>query len=66
MEQFDTLPIHCRHIEHMQEGVWSKKKKRGVCICAHAWIFFELCILITHYIQTTKMHLSGKIVKNKA
>ena len=22
MEQFDTLPIHCRHIEHMHEGVW--------------------------------------------
>ena len=25
MEQFDTLPIHCRHIEHMYEGVWLKK-----------------------------------------
>ena len=25
-------------------------KERGTCICAHAWIFFELCILITHYI----------------
>ena len=22
MEQFDTLPIQCRHIEHMLEGVW--------------------------------------------
>ena len=22
MEQFDTFPIHCRHIEHMLEGVW--------------------------------------------
>ena len=22
MEQFDTLPIQCRHIEHMHEGVW--------------------------------------------
>ena len=21
MEQFDTLPIQCRHIEHMHEGV---------------------------------------------
>ena len=27
MEQFDTLPIQCRHIEHMHEGVWLKKKK---------------------------------------
>ena len=25
MEQFDTLPIQCRHIEHMHEGVWSRK-----------------------------------------
>ena len=22
---FDTLPIQCRHIEHMHEGVWFKK-----------------------------------------
>ena len=22
MEQFDTLPIQCRDIEHMHEGVW--------------------------------------------
>ena len=25
MEQFDTLLIQCRHIEHMHEGVWFKK-----------------------------------------
>ena len=25
MEQFDTLPIQCRHIEHMHEGVWIRK-----------------------------------------
>ena len=25
MEQFDTLPIQCRHIEHMHEGVWFRK-----------------------------------------
>ena len=25
MEQFDTLPIQCRHIEHMYEGVWFRK-----------------------------------------
>ena len=24
-EQFDTLSIQCRHIEHMREGVWLKK-----------------------------------------
>ena len=25
MEQFDTLPIQCRHNEHMHEGVWFRK-----------------------------------------
>ena len=25
MEQLDTSPIQCRHIEHMLEGVWVKK-----------------------------------------
>ena len=25
MEQFDTLPKQCRHIEHMHEGVYSEK-----------------------------------------
>ena len=26
MEQFGTLPIQCRHFEHMHEGVWFRKK----------------------------------------
>ena len=25
MEQFDTVPLQCRHIEHMHEGVWFGK-----------------------------------------
>ena len=25
MEQFDTFPIQCRHIEHMHEGVLFRK-----------------------------------------
>ena len=25
MEQFDTLPIQCRHNEHMHGGVWFRK-----------------------------------------
>ena len=25
MEHFDTLPIQCRHIEHMHEGVYFRK-----------------------------------------
>ena len=31
--------------------------KRGSCICAHAWIFFKLCIIMTRYIQTMKMYV---------
>ena len=27
MEQFDTFPIQCRHIEHMHEGVWFRNEK---------------------------------------
>ena len=26
MEQFETLPMQCRHIEHMHEGVLFRKK----------------------------------------
>ena len=26
MEQFDTLPVQGRRIEHMHEGVWFRKK----------------------------------------
>ena len=40
--------------------------QRGTYIYAHAWIFFKLRILITHYIQTIKKDLSNKIVKNTA
>ena len=25
LEQFDTFPIQCRHIEYMHEGVWFRK-----------------------------------------
>ena len=25
IEQFDTVPLQCRHIEHMHEGVWFRK-----------------------------------------
>ena len=25
MEQYDTLHIQCKHIEHMHEGVWFRK-----------------------------------------
>ena len=25
IDQFDTFPIQCRHIEHMHKGVWFRK-----------------------------------------
>ena len=31
MEQFDTLPIQCRHIEHMHEGVYNFCLHRFYC-----------------------------------
>ena len=34
MEQFDTLPIQCRHIELMHEGVWFGKN-------IYMYIFFD-------------------------
>ena len=32
MEQFDTLPIQYRHIEHMHEGVWLKKNDKMTAV----------------------------------
>ena len=32
MEQFDTLPIQCRHIEHMHEGIWLKKNDKNTAM----------------------------------
>ena len=32
MVQFDTLPIQCRHIEHMHEGVLFTKNILNICM----------------------------------
>ena len=29
MEQFDTFPIQCRHIEHMHAVVWFRKNEKS-------------------------------------
>ena len=42
MEQFDTLLIHCRHIEHMHEGVWFGKKYFFVCTDSTEIVFSKL------------------------
>ena len=39
--------------------------QRGTFICAHAWIFFKLCIIITIYIQAMKMYLFNSITKTR-
>ena len=41
MEQFDTLPIQCRHIEHMHEGVYNFVELRQLfpyMAFVYAWI----------------------------
>ena len=39
--------------------------ERGTFICAHAWIFFKLCMIITIYIQVMKMYLFNSITKTR-
>ena len=54
MEQFDTFPIQCRHIEHMHVEIGSEKIIRAcvrpsVKLCFlnilknHCWIFIKPC-----------------------
>ena len=41
MEQFDTLPIQCKHIEHMHEGVYNFVELRQLfpyMALVYAWI----------------------------
>ena len=56
MEQFDTFPIQCRHIEHMHEGVWYRKNNFSQndsyvnldnfslvkCLYMHRWCLYGL------------------------
>ena len=56
MEQFDTLPIQCRHIEHMHEGVcfrknnfWQNDSSENIdnyslirCLYMHRWCLHGL------------------------
>ena len=48
MEQFDTLPIQYRHIEHMHEGVWLKKKfdKMTAVRTSTSFPLYGFCICI--------------------
>ena len=42
MEQFDTLPIQCRHIEHMHEGVWFRKNNFWQNVSSENFHIFSL------------------------
>ena len=44
IEQFDTLPIQCRHIEHMHEGVWFRKESPQTLFVVG--ILFSLCLSV--------------------
>ena len=47
MEKFDTLPIQCRHIEHMHEGVWFTKNNFDKMTAVRTIIpFYGFCICI--------------------
>ena len=42
MDQFDTLPIQYRHIEHMHEGVWLKQTIFDKMTAMRTWTIFHL------------------------
>ena len=49
MEQFDTFPIQCRHIEHMHEGVWFRKNnfyQNDSCENLDNFFLLHVCICI--------------------
>ena len=44
MEQFDTLLIQYRHIEHMHEGVWLKKNIFDKITALKTFHLYGFCI----------------------
>ena len=44
IEHFNTLPTQCRHIEHMQEGVWFPKQIIDKIATMITLIFFQVCL----------------------
>ena len=48
IKQFDTLPIQCRHIEHMHEGVWFRKNNFCLLlICIDFTARYKIIVLST-------------------
>ena len=57
MEQFDTLPIQCRHIEHMHEGVYN--------FCLHRFYWNLRLLVQTITCQVFSLTLTVRGVSNK-
>ena len=57
MEQFDTLPIQCRHIEHMHEGVYN--------FCLHRFYRNLRLLVRTITCQVFSLTLTVRGVSNK-
>ena len=57
MEQFDTLPIQCRHIEHMHEGVYN--------FCLHRFYLNLRLLVQTITCQVFSLTLTVRGVSNK-
>ena len=47
MEQFDTLPIQCKHIEHVHEGVWFRKEIDKITAMKTPWELNIYCTSTT-------------------
>ena len=54
MEQFDTLPVQHRHIEHMHEGVWFRNNNFDKMTAVRTRTIFPLIRLL--YMQRWCLH----------
>ena len=61
MEQFDTLPIQCRHIEHMHEGAYN-----FFCTDSTEIFFSKLRYAgLNYYLPSFSLTLTVRGVSNK-
>ena len=51
MEQFDTFPLQCRHIEHMHEGVWFIKNNFGKMTAVRTKTIFLWWVYCFHVVR---------------
>ena len=69
MEQFDTLRIQCRHIEHMHEGVYNflcnVSPQRNNLIKLHTMMNQREGLIMTHEVVRAKENLMMGRAKDK-